>query len=327
MRLEAWGGAERVFGVRRFATVVITSVLACLGLAACVSTPLPESGFLAEIPYRIDDGRLFVVDAMVNDQGPYSFVVDTGASSTVVTERLQGEIELSPIPGEFQLVRDALSVRTLPVYNVGSIEFNGERIEDCVTVIVPDVEAPINTERHFGILGLDFLSRYAIYVDSAQSVLRLYEKEHFRDRRYDGWANLPLEADNLGRLNEALYFADISVEDAEVRGLFDLGAGLPVFNWRTADAIGFSREDLLDAPDIPFVALMEVHEGAARIAGVRIQIAGLVWRDQTIAILDLPAFEELGVDDRPAGLFGASLLGNRDFILDFESPRVLISQE
>ena len=49
-------------------------------------------------PVTISQGlNLIFADVMVGDQGPFEFIVDTGASQTVFTERLLADLDLTPI--------------------------------------------------------------------------------------------------------------------------------------------------------------------------------------------------------------------------------------
>ncbi|MEL7030357.1 MAG: hypothetical protein AAGL49_14380, partial [Pseudomonadota bacterium] len=87
------------------------------------------------------------------------------------------------------------------------------------------------------------------------------------------------------------------------------------------------RGDLVEVTDDVFITLLEASDGLFLLEDTEILLGAFVWRGDTgIAIRDLPVFETLGLAEEPSGLIGASLLADRDFILDFEGERLLVSR-
>jgi hypothetical protein len=72
----------------------IVRALAALALAAATST-----AFAGEAGLVRDASGHFRTPVMIGDRGPYDFVVDTGAATTVVMQRLVDDLHAAPILG------------------------------------------------------------------------------------------------------------------------------------------------------------------------------------------------------------------------------------
>ncbi len=80
----------------------------------CASV-LDEDGALAIARYGIEEDGRIVVDARVNGQGPFNFALDTGASISVVFDRLSDELGLQPVPGKTLMIHGILASGQVPI--------------------------------------------------------------------------------------------------------------------------------------------------------------------------------------------------------------------
>ena len=60
-----------------FAAKIAGAALVCM-LCACANV-LDQSAALATTPYTIEDGGRIIIEAEVNDRGPFEFALDTAA--------------------------------------------------------------------------------------------------------------------------------------------------------------------------------------------------------------------------------------------------------
>ena len=94
-------------------------------MGGCASI-LDQDGALAVAPYRIDQHGLIVVKASVNQQGPFSFALDTGASISSVFDSLRDQMDIKPIPGRRAIVNGAVDKGEFYVLDVDLIAIYGE---------------------------------------------------------------------------------------------------------------------------------------------------------------------------------------------------------
>ncbi len=196
-------------------------------LGAC-ATKLDQDGALAIAPYHLlDDGRI-VVETRVNDQGPFDFALDTGSSITIIFDDLRNELELESVPGLSANVHGAVASGQFPLFNINHFQVGREVWADARIVSLPGETAA--AAKLDGILGIDFLRRYAVGFSAEDRVLRLYPPDLVQERSYQGWASVPLELVNIGEIDTALYFLEIEIRGQKMPALFDLGAGTNMMN-------------------------------------------------------------------------------------------------
>lgn len=296
------------------------SLLAFLAISACANV-LELDDALAATPYRIDPGGRIVVEANINSRGPYDFVLDTGSSISAIFGDVSDSLSLGFVPDTKVIVHGAVASGTFPLLDVAQAEVAGAIWPEPRFVRLPGVtDANAGVD---GILGLDFLQRYAIGFVAGERIVRLYRPETVARRSYRGWASIPFKPRKIGENGAALLFIEVTIDGWEVPAVFDLGAGLNMINWSGAGSLGIDRERLrLDQ------VLSGALQGDLRMARLDARVvttSGVRWRNEAFAIADLDIFEIFGLKDRPAAILGAALFTQRDFIIDFARGRLLVN--
>lgn len=132
-----------------------------------------------DVAMRLASARkpLVLLDAFLDDRGPYTFAVDTGASASVISLAVAQELQLqlTPIPqitggggtseaaaGVLRSLRIESEVTdNLPVVATGALE-----------VIAKAIERPLH-----GVLGYNFLRRYCVVFDYVGERFTLLRRE------------------------------------------------------------------------------------------------------------------------------------------------------
>ncbi len=173
-----------------------------------------------------------------------------------------------------------------------------------------------------GILGINFLRRYAVGFSTRERIVRLYPPELVSRRNYKGWTAIPLKPQHFGMRGAAIYVLDIKVNEQRIPAIFDLGAGVNVLNWAAATSLGLepiaSRDDNVLSGAIertPIVAELRIEE---------VTTERVSWRNEQFMVAELEIFETLMNGDTPSALLGAELFIQRDFIIDFTRNRLLV---
>lgn len=281
---------------------------------------LDEDGALAIAPYDIEkDGRI-VVEARVDDQGPFTFALDTGASISVVFDELRNELSLEPVPGKSVMIHGMLASGKFPLVSIGRLSLGREIWADPRIASLPG-ETPVSAGID-GILGVDFLRRYAVGFSTRDRVIRLYPPDLLGHRNYRGWASVPLEVEHFGYGGAALYFFEVEVAGQKIPAVFDLGSGLNIINWAAARSLGIDPGELRDVEMLS--GAIESVPVAARFRVAEVITGRVLWRDEDFTVADLEIFKTLMRDVTPFALLGAGLFVQRDFIIDFARDRLLV---
>ena len=147
---------------RRFVT--LTCSVAMTGSAPGEATP-----FRLAAP----DKPLVLVDAFVNEEGPFRFVLDTGASTTAVSGEVASRLGLRR--AAMPAVTGGGGVITAGAARVDSIRL-GIGAAGPLDLVVTDATEHISRtlgESIDGILGYNFLSNFAVVIDYLSSVISL----------------------------------------------------------------------------------------------------------------------------------------------------------
>lgn len=136
-----------------------------------------------DIPLDIDGVHIFL-QAHLNDSEPLWFLLDTGASMTIIDREVADELGID-LTG--QVMGDGVGEKKVAVtfgkdvsFRLHGVELGGQTV---AVVPVHDIfEARFGRELD-GILGYDFISRFVVGIDYLKAKLHLYEREGWK---YEG---------------------------------------------------------------------------------------------------------------------------------------------
>lgn len=297
-------------------------LFAALVLTGCATT-FDQDDAIAIAPYHVDSNGRIVVEASVNGLGPFEFAVDTGASISAVFRDLSDDLALDHDPDASVVIRGVVSSKSVPLLLIRSLQVGNEVWVEPRIALLPDTTA---TDSGFdGILGIDFLQRYAVGFSTRDQVIRLYHPDVASRRSYKGWASVPLKLYALDQSVAALYFFEVVINGQTLPALFDLGAGLNVVNWPAARRFGVKPETF--RRDNSIEGVFDSAPIKARLHAELVTTNNITWRNEQFIIADVEIFARLNQDDYPAAILGAGLFNQRDFVIDFLRKRLLVRVE
>lgn len=311
-------GMSSLNGVRRLS--VFIPLAAVFILSGCATT-LDLDGALTVVPYRLErDGRI-VVEAAVNGAGPFEFILDSAASISAVFDGLSNRLSLEVIPNQMVKIRGAVASGEFSLLDVENLTLGTETWARPRVVSLPsDTEVARDLD---GVLGVDFLGRYAVFFSAGDRVIGLYPPELVAQQNYRGWSSIPLSVRSISEGGPAVYFIDIEIDGHEIPAVFDLGAGVNMINWKGARSLGIKRS--LMRRNQVIIGAIDTMKVLARLDAREVTTAGVRWRNESFAIADLEIFETLMIADRATAILGATLFTQRDFIIDFQRNRLLVN--
>ena len=120
--------------------------------------PATPSNAIATRPGSIG---MIVAPVMINGQGPFRFMLDTGANRTVLASGTVAKLALESSPNDRTLVRGISGLTTVPLVHVASVASG--------TLQIHDLSAPVMSGPVFegidGILGMDGLAGMRLTAD------------------------------------------------------------------------------------------------------------------------------------------------------------------
>lgn len=295
-----------------------------LFVSALVVAPARAAAPVAEIPYRLDYDGLYVVAGLINGKGPFSFVVDTGATRTIVFARAAAAVGgLRPAQKEPTSVLGLSSKGKFATYLLDEIRFGGERLGDLETVILDDWDAGGRSPD--AVLGLDFLARYHAEFDADRRVLKLYRPDAPFAPPSRGWKSATISKDVIRLPDGVLFTTTARLNGRSIPFMIDTGATGTIVNAAAADrANGAPVElDSLRLPPRMTDALSEQTKVKLAIFD-RMNIGEARWGRVVFVVYDAPIFDDLGVAGKPFGLLGINIFEGRSFAFDFRAGKLFI---
>ncbi len=259
-----------------------------------------------EVAARKVETRMTVA-VKINDTGPYRFVVDSGADSSVVGTRIAKALALPP--GRPAILNGMTATARVERVLVDSLTIGDTR--------VPNLELPVLAERDLGgdgMIGIDALVEQRLMLDFEKRIIKVEDASRPAPR-YDG------EIVVTARLRKGqLILTQARANGKQVSAVIDTGSEITIGN-------GVLRDQLLrrgtkftevEATGVTGVAIK------LKVARVReLRLGPVVLADVPLAFADVPPFTVFGMTDQPAMLLGTDMMDAfRRVSLDFRARKV-----
>jgi len=174
MRLSRWQEAYTAFenalrlrpaaDVAAAAKAGMSSVAPLIKKAPTASTARADD---VSIPLRRVAG-VWMASVRLNDSRTVEFMVDTGASSCVISPELAADLGIEPGSRAESVTMQVVGARTTgPIVKLASVRVGGAEAEDVTAVV-----HPIGPGIH-GLLGNSFLGRFTVTLDPQAGVLHM----------------------------------------------------------------------------------------------------------------------------------------------------------
>ena len=247
-----------------------------------------------EIGFRLARKHFVIVPVLVNGQGPYEFLLDTGSTTSVVERELGADLGLKPL--QETVIRTATGTEGVPIARVHQIDV-GSQSARTVLVLCSEMDGVRSLDENIrGILGFNFLSRLRYTLDYKRKKLRFEG-----DGAIEG-TRIPF--DPSGR--------SIILSAGHLRLLLDTGAtGIFLFH---ADGLDIE----MDARSIRSVSTL---------SGRRVAKSGLLRRlvigDETLHRVPITLVPQSELEERADGLVPGTLFDS--FYVDHEAGFVVLN--
>ena len=248
------------------------------------------------------------VDVHVNGSGPYRFIVDSGADTSVVGLRIARDLQLplgSPVVLNGMTARNIVDRVKVDQLTVGS-----NRIED--------LELPALRETDVGgqgMIGIDALAQQRLMLDFEKHLIKV------EDARTPV-KHEPGEIVITARRNRGqLILTHVRAAGYELDAIIDTGTEITIGNLALRDKLMRRNRDKFITVPVTGVTGETVDLQLARIG--ELQLGPVTLRDVPMAFADVPPFKMFGLHEQPALLLGTDILETfRRISLDFRARKV-----
>ncbi len=287
--------------------------------SASADTLIAKPGTSSEVvpfiqPFDLDATRRMAVEVMIGGQGPFSFLVDTGAERTVIARELADRLGL--VEGKKLRLATIGSSATVPSYRVAALQMTDLKMSAFL--------APAFHGRHIGaagLIGVDMLEDRRLLIDFEKETMEILEtRKRARPIIRDDDAIVVTARNSAGRL----ILSDARLDGKRIDVIVDTGAQTSVGNLALQKLVAARRENRTPFFPTTLSAVTGEVVPAMRTAIRRITINGMDVNDLPVSFADSRAFHALGLVERPALLLGMDTLSLFDRVeIDFPNKRVV----
>ncbi len=285
--------------------------------------PAPGRSTLPPLPPAVIDNSLAIggddveadkvesrmtVEVQVNGRGPYDFVVDSGADTSVVGLRIARDLQL-PL-GKPAILNSMTARHLVDRVQVDALTVGPSTIRN---LLVPALrEQDLGGE---GLIGIDALVEQRLLMDFDERLIKVEDaRKPYKSR--------PDEIVVIGRRQRGqLILTEVRAGRVTLDAVIDTGSQITIGNLALRDKLLRSRRNPVWTVQTTGVTGKTVDLQLVRIRELR--VGAVIMRDVTIAFADVPPFEVFGLSGGPALLLGTDILENfRRVSLDFRARKV-----
>jgi hypothetical protein len=248
------------------------------------------------------------VEVNVNGRGPYRFLVDSGADSSVVGQRIAAELKL-PIGTQVKL------------NGMTGSAIVGRVLVDELTVgptTIRDLEIPALAERDLGgegMIGIDALVHQRLMMDFEKRIIKVEDAKT---------PAIVLDGEIVVRAYRRrgqLILTQVTAAGYPIEAVVDTGSEITIGNLALRDKLIRGNKDKFVTVAATGVTGVTMELQLARIG--ELKLGPVTLKNVPIAFADVPPFEVFGLSGQPSLLLGTDLLETfRRVSLDFRARKV-----
>jgi hypothetical protein len=333
---QGWSrrGLGAAIGASALAPVLLSACASRRGLvsinlldtdpAKAIAAPTPAPDGVARLETAFDEAKRMVVPVRINGRGPFGFVIDTGASSSVVASELVATCDL-PSAGRADVhgiagaePADLAMVKRLAVGQVSS--------SNLVMPTLP--RARLGAD---GLLGVDILHGRSMLLNFAQNRFEISNGSPGVEVGRDRNSRIPSNVDPIhvaaSYRNGQLVILDAQVGETPVSAFLDSGSEVTVGNLALRDAVVRTIPDFgVRLAPVPLISATGQTAMGQFAPLPTVRLGGMAVHQVLGIFAHLHIFDLWKLNDRPAILIGIDVLRHfHDVTLDFVRKQVVFT--
>jgi len=272
------------------------------------SSTVPGTPASTAVKLREVDTRM-TVPVLINGKGPFRFIVDSGATRTVISSTLAAQLGLP-------------SAGVVPLHSVGGeSDVPAVHIDSLYVGALPakEIVAPMLDEANLGglgILGIDTLKGKKVVIDMVHHAMSVEPADKYTPPAADGEIIVTARS-RFGQL----VLADADAAGQKIYAIVDTGSMVTLGNLTLRDKLVRRKRAAPQLVPITDVTGRKIVASYAPISDLR--IGNFHMANVVIAFDDAHAFERFGLATKPAMLLGMDIMQGFDRVsIDFARRKV-----
>lgn len=285
--------------------------------AVSIAEPMDKSSQAQDVEFQTQIDNRLTVPVTVSGQGPYRFLVDTGADRSAVSHQLVSSLQLAnAAPAQLHSVTGVTSVYTA---TVPSVEVTKDRKQSVDAVVLDSHNMGAD-----GILGVDLLRSQRVQFDFGSNLMTIVPSSAPDFRSEPGTIVV-----NGVRKNGRLIVTDAEANGTHLSVVVDTGAEISIGNEALRRALlGRGLKDALEKVELISVTGATLSGDYMFIR--KLTIGGIELHNLVVVFANAHTFGQLNLQRKPALLLGMNAIrAFKKVSIDFANRkfRVLLPEE
>jgi predicted aspartyl protease len=258
------------------------------------SSTVPGTPASTAVKLREVDTRM-TVPVLINGKGPFRFIVDSGATRTVISNTLAAQLGLP-------------SAGTVPLHSVGGeAQVPAVHIDSLYVGALPakEIVAPVLEETNLGglgILGIDTLKGKKVVIDLVHHAMSVEPADKGAEEPAQSNEIIVTARTRLGQL----VLADADAAGQKIYAVVDTGSMVTLGNLTLRDKLVRRKRATPQQVTITDVTGRKIVASYAPISDLR--LGDFHMSNVVIAFDDAHAFSRFGLSSKPAMLLGMDMM-------------------
>jgi predicted aspartyl protease len=254
-----------------------------------------------------DEAARMTVPVMLNGQGPFPFVIDTGSNRTVISDTLA--LQLGLPAGEILQVSSATGIDATPSAHISRLSVGRREVSNLLAPVL--IRSNLGAA---GMLGIDAVLDQTIIMDFKRRTMSIQPASR---RDEDPNAIVVRGHSKYGQL----ILVDSEAEGAPLYVIIDTGAEFTIGNLKLRETLRRRRAET--AALVEGIGVTGGHFEADAAVIQQVSLGHVIMRRLPVAYADMHAFNQFGLKDKPAMLLGMDTLRLFDRVwVDFRNREV-----
>jgi len=270
------------------------------------------------VDYKQEPSGLIYVPVNFEDKDGY-FLLDTGATRSAIFDDTDLGVMSEAEPAGTVNIFGLVEVGTHQVIKVQNLTVMGKSLNSFDLAILPKQE---RTDLAFGgvdgILGMDFLHSYKLYVDEPSKTLHLIPKTRKQPDIIHKWTPLKLYSNPNGEFGNSLNFFNLRVGSHILPALLDTGSELNLINWNATIVPELNRLEKRLRMNWKIQGATGNFDPAVRIGVTSMKAGQMRWKNHEFIVMNFDHLDSIGFEGKPLVVAGMPVLAGQRFFVDFE---------
>ena len=277
-----------------------------------------SSDKVISLPYKVYGKGIYAIDVTTAEGKNLPFIIDTGATRSAIFKSTLRQMGIEPSDNSIMNIHGISDKAFRPVATIPSMMIGTKIFTNHAVAVLEERKLPVEQSINpRGLIGMDILSDYRLFVDSETRTFNLIPRSLPAPKIPYKWETVELYTNPFVDQDHDLHFMKIRLGNHLLPALLDMGSEDNMMNWSVSKfpQLKRVRKKLYETWIVE--GAVGTFDPLYRIKTRNIRSGQKFWDSTDFLVMDFDGLEILGIDNQPFLIAGSSMFSEQTFYLDF----------